>query len=107
MHLNFNVNHHTSFSRKNYYYPDLPKGYQISQFNDPICYGGFLDIEDDNKKYKIGITRAHRQEDSGKLIHHSDNCSFIDLNRAGSPLIEIVSEPEIHSSEHAKLYLKN
>ena len=104
--LHFNVNHHTSFSRKNYFYPDLPKGYQISQFNDPICYAGFLDIEDDKKKYKIGITRAHLEEDSGKLIHHSDNYSFIDLNRAGSPLIEIVSEPDIHSSEHAKLYLE-
>ena len=104
--LNFDVNNNTSFSRKNYYYPDLPKGYQITQFNDPICKNGKLEIEDKDKKYTIGITRAHLEEDSGKLIHHSDNCSFVDLNRAGSPLIEIVSEPEIHSSEHAKLYLE-
>ena len=104
--LNFDINNNTSFSRKNYYYPDLPKGYQITQFNDPICKNGKLEIEDKDKKYTIGITRAHLEEDSGKLIHHSDNCSFVDLNRAGSPLIEIVSEPEIHSSEHAKLYLE-
>ncbi len=104
--LNFKINHHTSFSRKNYFYPDLPKGYQISQFNDPICFDGFLNINDGDKKYKIGITRAHLEEDSGKLIHHSDNFSFIDLNRAGSPLIEIVSEPEIKSSKQAKLYLE-
>ncbi len=104
--LNFDINKKTSFSRKNYYYPDLPKGYQITQFNDPICKNGKLDIKDNNKKYTIGITRAHLEEDSGKLIHHSDNSSFIDLNRAGSPLIEIVSEPDIHSSEHAKLYLE-
>jgi len=104
--LNFSINNQTSFSRKNYFYPDLPKGYQISQFNDPICFSGHLNIEDNQEVYKIGITRAHLEEDSGKLIHHSDNYSFIDLNRAGSPLIEIVSEPEIHSSEHAKLYLE-
>tara|TARA_A100001011_G_scaffold400836_1_gene519613 strand:- start:12802 stop:14232 length:1431 start_codon:yes stop_codon:yes gene_type:complete len=104
--LNFNVNNDTSFSRKNYFYPDLPKGYQISQFNDPICFDGHLNIEENDKIIKIGITRAHLEEDSGKLIHHSDNYSFIDLNRAGSPLIEIVSEPQIHSSEQAKLYLE-
>jgi len=104
--LNFNVNNHTSFSRKNYFYPDLPKGYQISQFNDPICFDGYLNIEENDKIIKIGITRAHLEEDSGKLIHHSDNYSFIDLNRAGSPLIEIVSEPQIHTSEQAKLYLE-
>lgn len=104
--LKFDVNKKTSFSRKNYYYPDLPKGYQITQFNDPICKNGKLDIEDNNTKYTIGITRAHLEEDSGKLIHHSDNSTFIDLNRAGSPLIEIVSEPDIHTSHHAKLYLE-
>ena len=104
--LNFEINNKTSFSRKNYYYPDLPKGYQITQFNDPICKNGVLEIEHNNKKYIIGITRAHLEEDSGKLIHHSNNSSFVDLNRAGSPLIEIVSEPELHSSEHAKLYLE-
>ena len=104
--LNFGINCNTSFSRKNYYYPDLPKGYQITQFNDPICKNGFLNIKDNDEKYKVRIPRAHLEEDSGKLIHHSDNCSFVDLNRAGSPLIEIVSEPDLHSSKHAKLYLE-
>ena len=100
--LNFNINKENTFARKNYYYPDLPKGYQISQFDKPICENGYLNIDTKNK---IGITRAHLEEDSGKLIHHSDKFSFVDLNRAGCPLIEIVSEPELHSSEDAKLYL--
>ena len=100
--LNFNINKENTFARKNYYYPDLPKGYQISQFDKPICENGYLNIDNKNK---IGITRAHLEEDSGKLIHHSDKFSFVDLNRAGCPLIEIVSEPELHSSEDAKLYL--
>ena len=101
--LNFNINKKNTFARKNYFYPDLPKGYQISQFDKPICENGYLNIDNKNK---IGITRAHLEEDSGKLIHHSDNFSFVDLNRAGCPLIEIVSEPELHSSEDAKLYLE-
>ena len=104
--LNFKINKKTEFSRKNYYYPDLPKGYQISQFDKPICLEGFIEFEKNNEKKMIGITRAHLEEDSGKLIHHSNNYSFVDLNRAGSPLIEIVSEPEIHSSEDARLYLE-
>ena len=92
--LNFDVNNNTSFSRKNYYYPDLPKGYQITQFNDPICKNGKLEIEDKDKKYTIGITRAHLEEDSGKLIHHSDNCSFVDLNLSDfitSPSLSLIS----------------
>ena len=101
--LNFNINKKNTFARKNYFYPDLPKGYQISQFDSPICENGYLNIDNKNK---IGITRAHLEEDSGKLIHHSDKFSFVDLNRAGCPLIEIVSEPEIFSSEDAKLYLE-
>ncbi len=101
--LNFNINKKNTFARKNYFYPDLPKGYQISQFDKPICENGYLNIDNKNK---IGITRAHLEEDSGKLIHHSDKFSFVDLNRAGCPLIEIVSEPEIFSSEDAKLYLE-
>ena len=101
--LNFNINKKNTFARKNYFYPDLPKGYQISQFDKPICENGYLNIDHKNK---IGITRAHLEEDSGKLIHHSDKFSFVDLNRAGCPLIEIVSEPEIFSSEDAKLYLE-
>ena len=104
--LNFNINKENTFARKNYYYPDLPKGYQISQFDKPICENGYLEMNNNKKKYKIRITRAHLEEDSGKLIHHSNNFSFIDLNRAGCPLIEIVSEPEMHSSEEAKLYLE-
>jgi len=91
--LNFNINKENTFARKNYYYPDLPKGYQISQFDKPICENGYLNIDNKNK---IGITRAHLEEDSGKLIHHSDKFSFVDLNRAGCPLIEIVSETELH-----------
>ena len=104
--FNFTINKHTEFSRKNYYYPDLPKGYQITQFDKPICENGSIEIKKDKKLHTIGITRAHIEEDSGKLIHHSDNYSFVDLNRAGSPLIEIVSEPQIHSSEEARLYLE-
>ena len=104
--LNFKINQKTEFSRKNYYYPDLPKGYQITQFDKPICENGNIEIKKDGKSHKIGITRAHIEEDSGKLIHHSDNYSFVDLNRAGAPLIEIVSEPEMHSSEDARLYLE-
>ena len=76
------------FRSKNYYYPDLPKGYQITQFDRPICENGSIEIQNNGKNYKIGITRAHLEEDSGKLIHHSDNFSFVDLNRAGCPLIE-------------------
>ena len=104
--LNFTLNKNNTFARKNYYYPDLPKGYQITQFDRPICENGSIEIENNGKNYKIGITRAHLEEDSGKLIHHSDNFSFVDLNRAGCPLIEIVSEPEMHSSQEAKLYLE-
>ena len=104
--FNFKINQKTEFSRKNYYYPDLPKGYQITQFDKPICENGSIEIERNGSIYKIGITRAHLEEDSGKLIHHSDNSSFVDLNRAGSPLIEIVSEPDMHSSEDARLYLE-
>ena len=104
--LNFTLNKNNTFARKNYYYPDLPKGYQITQFDRPICENGCIEIENNGKNYKIGITRAHLEEDSGKLIHHSDNFSFVDLNRAGCPLIEIVSEPEMHSSQEAKLYLE-
>ena len=104
--FNFKINKNTEFSRKNYYYPDLPKGYQITQFDKPICENGSIEIKKDKKLHTIGITRAHIEEDSGKLIHHSDNYSFVDLNRAGSPLIEIVSEPQIHSSEEARLYLE-
>ena len=95
------------FSRKNYFYPDLTKGYQITQFDTPICYDGSLDIQlKDGSKKRIGITRIHMEEDAGKSLHDfSDNDTLIDFNRCGVPLIEIVSEPDIRSSEEAYLYL--
>jgi len=95
------------FARKNYFYPDLPKGYQISQFELPIAEHGWLEIEDDNRTKRIGITRIHMEEDAGKLIHDARKpVSYIDLNRTGVPLMEIVSEPDIRSSEEAAAYLK-
>ena len=93
--------------RKNYYYPDLPKAYQISQFDMPLCVGGYVDINKDDGKKRIGITRIHIEEDAGKLLHDViPGKSLVDLNRCGVPLIEIVSEPDLRSSEEAKLYLE-
>jgi aspartyl-tRNA(Asn)/glutamyl-tRNA(Gln) amidotransferase subunit B len=94
------------FARKHYFYPDLPKGYQISQFDEPICYNGYLDIELDSKgdgsaTQRIGITRIHLEEDAGKSIHDLDIDTLVDLNRAGVALIEIVSEPDIRTAEEA------
>jgi aspartyl-tRNA(Asn)/glutamyl-tRNA(Gln) amidotransferase subunit B len=95
------------FARKNYFYPDLPKGYQISQYELPVVYNGKLEINVDGKKKIIGITRAHLEEDAGKSIHDLfDGESAIDLNRAGTPLIEIVSEPDMRSAKEAVTYLK-
>ena len=107
--LNANINSPTSFARKNYFYPDSPKGYQISQMDSPIVEGGFLDIElEDGTVKRIGITRAHLEEDAGKSLHEDfEGQSGIDLNRAGTPLIEIVSEPQISSPEEAVAYLKS
>ncbi len=104
--INATVNRKSIFNRKNYFYPDLPKGYQISQFEIPIVEAGeiYIDFEDGTKK-RIGVTRAHLEEDAGKNIHHG-NVSHVDLNRAGTPLLEIVSEPDMRSSEEAVLYLK-
>lgn len=93
------------FDRKNYFYPDLPKGYQISQHEEPICYDGYVDIELENGMKKIGITRIHMEEDSGKSIHDLDIDTLLDYNRAGVPLIEIVTEPDIRSSKEAYQYL--
>ncbi len=94
------------FNRKNYFYPDLPKGYQISQFEIPIVEGGHLMIDfDDGTQKRIGITRAHLEEDAGKNIHEGDH-SLVDLNRAGTPLLEIVSEPDMRSADEAVRYLK-
>ena len=97
------------FARKNYFYPDLPKGYQISQFELPICVGGYLDIEVEDEKKRIGITRIHMEEDAGKLVHpeYEHGVSFVDYNRACVPLIEIVSDPDMRSSAEAVAYLKN
>ena len=96
------------FARKNYFYPDLPKGYQISQYELPIVYDGKLgEINLGGKSKIIGITRAHLEEDAGKSIHDLyDDQSAIDLNRAGTPLIEIVSEPDMRSASEAVTYLK-
>ncbi|MEX0780700.1 MAG: Asp-tRNA(Asn)/Glu-tRNA(Gln) amidotransferase subunit GatB [Balneolales bacterium] len=95
------------FARKNYFYPDLPKGYQISQFETPICHDGNIDIElDDGSTKNIGITRIHMEEDAGKSIHDQDPYNtLVDLNRAGVPLIEIVSEPDLRSPQEAYAYL--
>ncbi len=95
----------SKFDRKHYFYPDLPKGYQISQFSDPVVIGGHVDIEVGGEKKKIGIVRAHLEEDAGKTTHPAGaDYSLVDLNRAGTPLLEIVSEPEIHSAHEAKAY---
>ncbi len=105
--VNATVSKKSIFARKNYFYPDLPKGYQISQYELPIVSNGSIEIENGNGKKNIGITRAHLEEDAGKSIHDLfDDASAIDLNRAGTPLIEIVSEPELSNAEEAVSYLK-
>ena len=105
--INATISNKSIFARKNYFYPDLPKGYQISQYELPIVSKGSIDIENRDGKKSIGITRAHLEEDAGKSIHdlYKDE-SAIDLNRAGTPLIEIVSEPELSNAEEAVSYLK-
>ena len=95
----------TKFDRKHYYYPDLPKNIQISQYDMPVSINGIIQIEVDGKKSNIGVTRAHLEEDAGKLIH-SGNISNVDLNRTGTPLLEIVSEPDIRSPQEARAYLE-
>ncbi|MCW5213510.1 Asp-tRNA(Asn)/Glu-tRNA(Gln) amidotransferase subunit GatB, partial [Desulfobulbus sp. TB] len=101
------INRENRFARKNYFYPDLPKGYQISQFELPIAEHGQLEIEVDGQKKTIGITRAHMEEDAGKLVHDElEPNSYVDLNRTGTPLLEIVSEPDLRSPKEAVAYLK-
>ena len=106
--LNCEIPERCKFDRKQYFYTDLPKGYQISQYDEPICVGGWLEI----KGKRIGITRAHLEEDAGKLVHAGaaglagSSYSLVDLNRAGTPLLEIVSEPDMRSSDEAKEYME-
>lgn len=105
MALNCDIATHTKFDRKNYFYPDNPKAYQISQFDQPIGENGWIDIEVNGKKKRIGITRLHMEEDAGKLTHGDDGYSLVDFNRQGAPLVEIVSEPDIRTPEEAYAYL--
>ncbi len=105
--INAEIAPYSVFARKNYFYPDLPKGYQISQFEFPIVGKGFLDIEIDGNTKRIGITRAHLEEDAGKSLHENFHGSTgIDLNRAGTPLLEIVSEPDMRSAKEAVAYMR-
>ena len=105
--INAEISSKAVFARKNYFYPDLPKGYQISQLDDPIVGRGTINIEVGDEEKMIGITRAHLEEDAGKSLHDKfENFSAIDLNRAGTPLLEIVSEPDLRSAKEAVAYLK-
>lgn len=107
--LKCHVNTFSRFARKNYFYPDLPKGYQISQYDQPLAEHGHIDISVNGETKRIGVTRVHMEDDAGKSIHDgfkdSDQYSYIDLNRSGTPLIEIVSEPDMRSSDEAYAYL--
>lgn len=109
--LNCEISHFSKFDRKNYYYPDLPKNFQTSQFDLPICEHGYLDVEVEGEKRRIRITRAHMEEDAGKLVHHGtsitdSNYSLVDYNRTGTPLLEIVSEPDMRSAKEAVAYME-
>ncbi|SHN27322.1 Asp-tRNA(Asn)/Glu-tRNA(Gln) amidotransferase subunit GatB [Gracilibacillus kekensis] len=106
MAINCDIATNTKFDRKNYFYPDNPKAYQISQFDQPIGENGWIEIEVNGEKKKIGITRLHLEEDAGKLTHGDDGYSLVDYNRQGTPLVEIVSEPDIRTPEEAYAYLE-
>ena len=107
--LNCHIRPMSRFARKNYFYPDLPKGYQISQYDEPLAEHGWVEIAADGGKKRIGVTRVHMEDDAGKSIHDgfrdSDKYSYVDLNRCGTPLIEIVSEPDMRSADEAYAYL--
>jgi len=107
--LNCRIRPVSRFARKNYFYPDLPKGYQISQYDEPFSEGGYVDIEVGGERKRIGVTRVHMEDDAGKSVHEgfkdSARASYVDLNRSGTPLIEIVSEPDMRSSDEAYAYL--
>jgi aspartyl-tRNA(Asn)/glutamyl-tRNA(Gln) amidotransferase subunit B len=107
--LNCRIRPLSRFARKNYFYPDLPKGYQISQYDEPLAEHGWVDIEVEGERKRIGVTRVHMEDDAGKSIHEgfkdSDRYTYVDLNRSGTPLIEIVSEPDMRSSAEAYAYL--
>lgn len=104
--MNCKIAPYSRFARKNYFYPDLPKGYQISQYELPLCEDGYLEITVDGNRRKIRIKRIHLEEDAGKNIHDPSGYSFVDFNRTGVPLMEIVSEPDIKSPKEAALYMK-
>ena len=97
----------SKFDRKNYFYPDLPKGYQISQFDEPLCLGGYLDFELDGQAQRVRVQRVHLEEDAGKLIHAPNGTSQVDLNRTGVPLIEIVTEADLTSPEQASAFMRS
>lgn len=103
--LNCSISQHSAFHRKNYFYPDLPKNYQISQYDNPIGKSGWIDIIVNGEKKRIGITRVHLEEDAGKLTHTEDYDTLVDYNRGGVPLMEIVSEPDIRNADEAREYL--
>ena len=109
--LNCRIAERSQFHRKNYFYPDMPKNYQISQYDEPLCVGGYLDVPVDGESRRVGITRVHLEEDTGKTLHigatgriHGAEYSLIDYNRAGIPLVEVVSEPDMRSAEEARAY---
>ncbi|MFH1598354.1 MAG: Asp-tRNA(Asn)/Glu-tRNA(Gln) amidotransferase subunit GatB [Patescibacteria group bacterium] len=108
MALNNHLPEFTKFDRKNYFYPDLPKGYQISQYDMPIGQKGHLDIVVNNRRKRVGITRVHLEEDAAKLVHDEESGEFslVDFNRAGTPLLEIVTEPDMRSSQEARMFMQ-
>ena len=107
--LRCRINTYSRFARKNYFYPDLPKGYQISQYDEPLAERGYMEIAAGREKKRVGVTRVHMEDDAGKSIHDgfadSDRFTYVDLNRSGTPLIEIVSEPDMRSPDEAYAYL--